>query len=152
MTDETEPLPPSDLATAAGATVLTGEQSPPPAEPAEGAIGEAAAPGGPHPEAGEHGAHPTDVQYMLIALGLAVITGIEVAISYAKGLGDAANPLLIILAAIKFGIVVGFFMHLRFERPIVRRIFIVGIVLALTVYLVVFFTLGVFTGTHGHHR
>ncbi len=88
------------------------------AEPAgRPAIGEAAAPGGAHPEAGEHGAHPTDVQYMLIALGLAVLTGIEVAISYAKGLGDAANPLLIILAVIKFGIVVGFFMHLRFEQP-----------------------------------
>jgi cytochrome c oxidase subunit IV len=148
MTDETEPLPPSDPASSAGATVLTGEQAPPPAEPP---VEPAADHGAAHPAAGEHGAHPTDVQYMLIALGLAVLTGIEVAISYAKGLGDASNPLLIILAATKFAIVVGFFMHLRFERPIVRRIFIVGIILALTVYLIVFFTLGVFTGTHGHH-
>ena len=46
----------------------------------------------PHPEGGEHGAHPTDVQYMLIALFLAVLTAIEVAITYIKGLGDAAAP------------------------------------------------------------
>jgi cytochrome c oxidase subunit 4 len=106
----------------------------------------------PHPEGGEHGAHPTDVQYMLIALFLAGLTAIEVAISYIKGLGDAANPLLIILAATKFAVVVAFFMHLRFDNPVVRRLFVLGIILALTVYIVVFFTLGVFSGTHGVHR
>jgi cytochrome c oxidase subunit IV len=89
---------------------------------------------------------------MLIALGLAGLTAIEVAISYIKGLGDAANPLLIILAATKFAMVVGFFMHLRFDSPIVRRLFVTGIILALTVYIVVFFTLGIFGHTHGVHR
>jgi cytochrome c oxidase subunit 4 len=105
----------------------------------------------PHPEGGEHGAHPTDQQYMLIALILAVITGVEVAISYIKGLGDAANPLLLILAAAKFAIVVAFFMHLRFDNRMLRRMFVTGIVLALIVYVIVFFTLGIFTTTHGVH-
>jgi cytochrome c oxidase subunit 4 len=154
MTDETTPSP-SESPTAAGATVLTGSESPAPmpANPDDRLlVEEAAVHRRPHPEGGEHGAHPTDVQYMLIALFLAVLTGIEVGISYIKGLGDAAAPLLIILAAIKFSCVVAFFMHLRFDNPVVRRLFILGITLALTVYIIVFFTLGVFSSTHGAHR
>jgi cytochrome c oxidase subunit IV len=154
MKDETAPLEPDSTPTTAGATVLTGTEAPapPPADPSDRLmVEEAAEHRRPHPEGGEHGAHPTDVQYMLIALFLAGLTGIEVAISYIKGLGDAANPLLLILAATKFGVVVAFFMHLRFDNPAVRRLFVTGIILALIVYIVVFFTLGVFTSTHGHH-
>jgi cytochrome c oxidase subunit IV len=153
MTDEI--TSPSEPPTAAGATVLTGAGSPPPVptDPEERlAVEQSAEHRRPHPEGGEHGAHPTDAQYMLIALGLAGLTAIEVAISYIKGLGDAANPLLIILAATKFAMVVGFFRHLRFDSPIVRRLFVTGIILALTVYIVVFFTLGIFGHTHGVHR
>ncbi len=154
MTDETSSVEPSPSPTAAGATVLTGSESPVPrpADPAEQlSVEQAAQHRRPHPEGGEHGAHPTDVQYMLIALFLAGLTAIEVAISYIKGLGDASAPLLLILAATKFGVVVAFFMHLRFDNPIVRRLFLTGIVLALIVYIVVFFTLGVFSSTHGNH-
>src|ERR1700692_864799 len=147
MTDETDPQPSEPPATA-GATLLTGTEAPAPtpARPHDLlAREESPIHHRPHPEAGEHGAHPTDVQYMLIALFLAGLTAIEVAISYIKGLGDAAAPLLIILAAIKFSVVVAFFMHLRFDSPMVRRLFLTGIILALTVYIVVFFTLGVFS-------
>jgi cytochrome c oxidase subunit 4 len=154
MTDETDPTP-AESPTAAGATVLTGTESPAPVptDPEDRLLVEQAAiHRRPHPEGGEHGAHPTDVQYMLIALFLAGLTAIEVAISYIKGLGDAAAPLLIILAATKFAVVVAFFMHLRFDNPVVRRLFLLGISLALTVYVVVFFTLGVFSSTHGAHR
>jgi cytochrome c oxidase subunit IV len=156
MTDETtaahpsEPVPP----TAAGASVLTGKQGPAP-EPEDPAsrllVDEAAVHRRPHPEGGEHGAHPTDAQYMLIALILAAITAVEVGISYIKGLGDAANPLLLILAAIKFAMVVAFFMHLRFDNRVLRRIFVTGFVLAIIIYFIVFFTLGVFTTAHGVH-
>jgi cytochrome c oxidase subunit 4 len=95
--------------------------------------------------------HPTDAQYMLIALILAIVTGIEVAVYYVKGLGDAGNPLLLILAATKFIIVVSFFMHLRFDSKLLRRVFLTGIILALSVYVIVFFSLGVFTSSHGVH-
>jgi cytochrome c oxidase subunit IV len=105
----------------------------------------------PHPEGGEHGAHPTDQQYMLIALILAAITALEVGISYIKGLGDFANPFLLILALIKFTMVVAFFMHLKFDNRVLRRIFVTGFVLAIIVYFVVFFTLGVFSTQHGVH-
>ena len=98
-----------------------------------------------------HRPHPTDAQYILIALILAIVTGIEVGVYYIKGLGDAGNPLLLILAAIKFIIVVSFFMHLRFDNRLLRRVFVTGIVLALAVYIIVFFSLGVFTSSHGVH-
>lgn len=103
-------------------------------------------------EAGAHGAHPTDAQYIKIALILAVITAGEVTISYIKGLGDAAAPMLLILAAIKFVMVVGFFMHLRFDNKVLRRLFSTGAVLAITVYMIVFLEFGVFNGTHGAHH
>jgi len=102
-------------------------------------------------EAGGHGAHPTDAKYVKVALVLAVITGVEVTISYARGLGDAGPPLLLILAAVKFFLVGAFFMHLRFDNPVLRRLFVTGIVLACTIYTIVFLILGVFSGTHGHH-
>lgn len=144
----------TDNPTAAGATSVTGKDAPPapPIDPDSRLLVEQAEiHRRPHPEGGEHGAHPTDVQYMLIALILAVITAIEVAISYAKGLGDAGNPLLLILAAVKFFLVVAFFMHLKFDNRVLRRFLVTGIILAFTVYTIVFFTLGIFTTKHGIH-
>jgi cytochrome c oxidase subunit 4 len=105
--------------------------------------------GGEHP--GEHGVHPAEKQYMIVALVLAVITAIEVAISYAKGLGDASAPLLLILAGVKFFLVASYFMHLKFDNRILRRVFLTGMVLAAIVYGIVFLTLGVFTHTRGAH-
>jgi cytochrome c oxidase subunit 4 len=100
----------------------------------------------PHPEGGEHGSHPTDSQYILIALILSALTAIEVAISYIKSLGDAAAPLLLILAATKFAMVAAFFMHLKFDNRVLRRLFLTGIILAIIVYVIVLFMFGVFAG------
>jgi cytochrome c oxidase subunit 4 len=156
MTDEATPHDPPvpETPASAGSTVLIGTEGPPPVpgDPAARLlVEEAAVHRRPHPEGGEHGAHPTDRQYMLIALILAAITAVEVGVSYLKGLGDAANPLLLILAAVKFVVVVGFFMHLRFDNRVLRRVFVTGFVLALIIYFFVFLILGVFTSTHGAH-
>jgi cytochrome c oxidase subunit 4 len=144
----------TDNPTTAEATTVTGEDAPGPAR-ADVEVRPVAehseTSGPPRAQPGEHGAHPTDAQYMLIALILAVITAIEVAISYAKGLGDASNPLLLILAAIKFFMVVAFFMHLKFDNRVLRRFLVTGLILAGIVYTIVFFTLGIFTTKHGIH-
>ena len=105
--------------------------------------------GGDHP--GEHGIHPVEKQYMIVAAVLAVLTAIEVAISYAKRLGDASAPLLLALAAAKFFLVASYFMHLKFDNRILRRVFLTGMVLAVFVYGAVFLTLGIFTHTRGVH-
>lgn len=89
--------------------------------------------------------HPEPRTYVTVAIVLAIVTAIEVALSYATALGDLVVPLLIISAVIKFALVALWFMHLRFDSPIFRRLFITGIVLALivfSVYLAVLFGRG----------
>ena len=97
----------------------------------------------PHDEGGSHGGHPSDKQYVLIAAILAVVTAIEVIVSYMKGLHLAGNPILLVLAVIKFSMVVMFFMHLRFDNRMLRTIFVSGLILAAFVYISVLFTLHV---------
>jgi hypothetical protein len=55
------------------------------------------------------------------------------------------------MAAIKFFIVGSYFMHLRFDNRVLRRLFVTGIVLAIIIYIIVFLLLGVFSTTHGAH-
>ncbi|HEU5112819.1 MAG TPA: cytochrome C oxidase subunit IV family protein [Acidimicrobiia bacterium] len=93
----------------------------------------------------EHIHHPTPAQYWKIAVVLAVLTAIEVAIYYIHrdfDLGNLNTPLLIILAALKFVIVVGWYMHLRFEKPTLRRFFTAGIILAAALYTIILTALG----------
>lgn len=158
MTDPDAPKPdaPKHEAspTVAGSTVLTGAADPPPLpeDPkARVLVEEAAEHRRPVPEGGEHGAHPTEAMYIRIAIILACITAVEVGVSYAKGLGDAGPPLLLALAAIKFFLVGAYFMHLKSDTRVLRRLFTTGIILACIVYAIVFLLLGVFTGTHGAH-
>jgi hypothetical protein len=51
--------------------------------------------------------------------------------------------LLISLAVLKFVIVVGWYMHLRFEKSLLSRFFTAGFFLACGCYLVVLSALGV---------
>jgi cytochrome c oxidase subunit IV len=95
-------------------------------------------------EPGEHGAHPTDAKYIKIAMILAAITAVEVGVSYIKRLGAGGPPILLILAAIKFGMVAAYFMHLKFDHAWLRRVFLTGIILAAIVYSIVFLMFGVF--------
>ena len=87
-----------------------------------------------------------DIQYLLVALGLAVLTAVEVGLSYA-GLEKASLALpLLALAAVKFIIVAGFFMHLKMDTPLYRRLFIIGAILAGFCYVGVLSAFGVFQG------
>jgi cytochrome c oxidase subunit 4 len=95
-------------------------------------------------EPGEHGAHPTDAKYIKVAMILAAITAVEVGVSYIKRLGAGGPPILLILAAIKFGMVAAYFMHLKFDHLWLRRVFLTGIILAAVVYTIVFLMFGVF--------
>jgi cytochrome c oxidase subunit 4 len=95
---------------------------------------------------GEVRKHPTPVQYVMIAVVLVVVTGLEVATSYLEG--DISNaiivPLLLIMAAVKFILVASWYMHLRTDRPVFRRFFILGTIAAITLYLIVLLTLHAF--------
>jgi caa(3)-type oxidase subunit IV len=77
----------------------------------------------------EHGGHASVGFYWMIGGILAVLTAIEVAAFYME-LGAVEVPLLLVLSAAKFAIVVMFFMHLRFDSRIFTGVFLAGLVLA----------------------
>ena len=83
-----------------------------------------------------HDGHPGDAQYIGVALILAVLTGIEIAVSYIKGIDKGAPIVLLVLAFIKFFMVGAYFMHLKYDSKNFRRLFITGLVLASFCYIV----------------
>ncbi len=96
-------------------------------------------------EGGTKHAHPGERQYILIAVILAVITAIEVAFSYIEAVEPILVPSLILMSVVKFFMVVAWFMHLRFDSRLFRRLFIAGIALALFCYTAVLTTFGVWS-------
>ena len=82
--------------------------------------------------------HPTPKKYVQIAIVLGILTAIEIALYYTEDIvGVFTDPILIILAVGKFIIVVGWFMHLRFENKMVNRFFTGGMILALVLFAIV---------------
>jgi cytochrome c oxidase subunit IV len=96
-------------------------------------------------EAEELHEHPTPKQYVWVAAILAIVTAIEVAIYYIDAIRDYLIPFLLAFAVIKFAMVAMWFMHLRFDSRLFRRLFVTGIVLALIIFGVVLW----FFFTHG---
>ncbi|MGH9036105.1 MAG: cytochrome C oxidase subunit IV family protein [Acidimicrobiia bacterium] len=92
------------------------------------------------------GTHPGPRQYIGVAAILAVLTAVEVGLYYTDLAGLALVSILLGLAAVKFGMVAAYFMHLKFDGRLLRRLFGTGIVLAGGVYTVALFTLGVLVG------
>lgn len=107
--------------------------------------------GGPVVEtAPEHGGskhpHPTDLQYVYVAIFLAAVTGAEVGVYYVEDtLGALLVPILIVMALVKFVVVVLWFMHLRFDSRLFRRLFVAGFLLAMFCYIIVLTTFHVWT-------
>lgn len=90
--------------------------------------------------------HPSPRKYVNVAIILAILTAIEVAVSYISGLSETALIVtLLLLAFIKFIMVGLYFMHLKFDSLTFRRFFLTGIILALFAFgavLTLFFTRG----------
>ena len=92
-------------------------------------------------------AHPGPGEYIKIAVILAIVTAAEVGAYYVKGLPDHVfAAMLLVMMAVKLTIVGLWFMHLRFDSPLFRRLFIAGLVLALSLFLIVLLIFGVFGG------
>lgn len=87
--------------------------------------------------------HPSDNRYIVIALILGVITAAEVVASYID-LGPVFIPLLLFMMAVKFFIVVSFFMHLRFDNRVFTWLFYTGLILAVFVYVAALATFSFF--------
>ncbi len=89
-----------------------------------------------------------DKQYIGVGFGLAVLTAIEVGLYFVEkdgGIsGGQSTWMLLILAFIKFAVVAGFFMHLKLDNPIFKRLFVMGAILAGFCYVAVLTAFGVF--------
>lgn len=91
----------------------------------------------------DHGAHPTEKQYWVVFVVLAILTAVEVAWSYLGLEGAALVAPLIIMMIVKFFLVCGVFMHLYYDTKIFHGrlfwwTFASATVLALLVYFIVF--------------
>ena len=85
-----------------------------------------------------HGDHPSDMLYVKVAAILAAITGLETFTYFTSvvDFGRALVPLLLVCMVVKFYLIARYFMHLKFDNKTLQRFFIVGIVLALAVYMI----------------
>ncbi len=86
--------------------------------------------------------HPTERLYVKIAIILAILTAMEVSLFYIAI--PAPAVWLTSLAAIKFVMVVGYFMHLKYDTRLFTQLMLTGLITALAVYGV---ALATFLGT-----
>ena len=96
---------------------------------------------GGHP--GEH-AHPTWSTYWKVALILTVITVVEVWVYYIPAFVATKLfvPALLIMSAVKFAIVVMFYMHLKYDHKLFRALFTGPLIIAAATMLVLLFLFG----------
>jgi cytochrome c oxidase subunit IV len=95
------------------------------------------------PPSVEH-AHPGPRTYIAVAVWLALATAAEVALYYVDMPDGLFIGLLMFFMIVKFTTVVAYFMHLKYDARIFRRLMVTGIALAIAVYMIVLTTFGLF--------
>jgi cytochrome c oxidase subunit IV len=103
-----------------------------------------------HPPTADHAAmgevheHPTWKQYKWVALILTVITVIEVWVYYIPQFVASRLfvPALLVMSAVKFAIVVMFYMHLKYDHKLFRALFTGPLIIAILTMIVLLFLFG----------
>ncbi|HVA58237.1 MAG: cytochrome C oxidase subunit IV family protein [Gemmatimonadaceae bacterium] len=103
-----------------------------------------------HPTHVDHSAmgmekeHPTWSVYWKVAVILTLITMAEVWIYYIPSFvaSHLFVPTLLILSAVKFAIVVMFYMHLRYDHRLFRALFTGPLIIAMTTIVALLFLFG----------
>ncbi len=72
--------------------------------------------------------------YVLVWLGLVVLTGITVSLS-GMNLRHLSVFIPLLIAALKSGLVLGYFMHLKFERGLLFKLMIPIVLAILTIFI-----------------
>ena len=96
------------------------------------------------------GRHPTFKQYAVVAVILFVVTIVEFLliwdrIGISDDLGASKIPLLIVMSAFKFAVVIMFYMHLKFDHPVFTRILLGGAFIA---FVAMLWVLALFSYSH----
>jgi hypothetical protein len=76
----------------------------------------------------------------MVAAVLAVLTAVEVAIGSMETFKAIKVPGLFALGGLKFAAVVAFFMHLKFDKPLYRSLFLIGVFGAIPIFVVFLLT------------
>jgi cytochrome c oxidase subunit 4 len=84
-------------------------------------------------------AHATTGTYLRIAAILVMITLLEVGVFYVPAFQSALVPVLLVLSAIKFALVVMFYMHLKFDSKFFAMLFAGPLLLGLLVVVSLLF-------------
>ena len=94
--------------------------------------------------AGVQHAHPTWSTYWKVAVILTLITAVEVWIYYVPSIYNSRLfvPMLLIMSAVKFAIVVMFYMHLYYDHKLFRALFTGPLIIAATTILALLFLFG----------
>jgi cytochrome c oxidase subunit IV len=88
--------------------------------------------------------HPTWSTYWKVAVILTLITACEVWVYYIPTFvaGHLFVPTLLVLSAMKFAIVVLFYMHLRYDHKLFRALFTGPLIIAVTTIVALLFLFG----------
>ncbi len=97
----------------------------------------------------EHSHHPPTRTYLLVAAVLAVITAVEVSVFYVTAMAHLLAPILIVLSAAKFALVVMFFMHLRYDSRVFSGLFVGPLMIMIPIVLALMALFGAFAAI-GH--
>ena len=90
-----------------------------------------------HEATADHTEHPSDLLYVKVAAILAVLTALEVGTYFIE---EASTQLLVgilfPMMIIKFATVIFYFMHLKYDNHLFKRVFLFGLILAVAVFLI----------------
>jgi len=88
--------------------------------------------------------HPSWKQYKWVALWLTVITALEVWAYYIPAFvaSPAFKPTLLIMSAVKFTVVVMFYMHLKYDHQVFRKLFVGPLLIAVITLVAFLFLFG----------
>ncbi len=96
---------------------------------------------------GEIHEHPTWKEYKWVALILTLITVVEVWVYYTPFSKSALFvPALLIMSAVKFAIVVLFYMHLKYDHKLFKALFTGPLMIAMATLISLMFLFGKFSG------
>ena len=93
---------------------------------------------------GEMHEHPTWKEYKWVALILTLITVVEVWVYYIPSFvaSKVFVPALLIMSAVKFAIVVLFYMHLKYDARLFRALFTGPLIIAVVTLISLMFLFG----------
>jgi cytochrome c oxidase subunit 4 len=89
----------------------------------------------PAPDSHAPESHASLRTYVVVAAILTLITAMEFSAIYIRELTPILVPLLVVMSAAKFALVVLFFMHLRYDARPLSIIFVGSLVIALGIAL-----------------